>query len=235
MAGRRYDAIIFDLFGTLVDNITREIYRTMLRQTAEILGIDIEAFISCWNEEDFRHRRRCGLLPSSVAQMEYVCARFHISPVAKQIDRAVNAQQHDYGLKSLLPRSGTVETLTALKDAGYLLGLISDCSWEVPDVWGQTAFAALFDATIFSCEAGIKKPHPRLYHLACERLGVLPEGCLYVGDGSGRELTGAGQAGMRAVLLCAPYERDFVMQQENPGRWDGPVIERIEDLFSHVL
>ena len=155
-----YDAIIFDLFGTLVDNVTDVVYHSCLRETANLFGIADDAFIACWVEESFRHQRRVGILPNTAAQIEYVCTRFNIAAAPNKIEQAVALQRTYFGLGSLTPRPGTLETLATLKTQGYALGLISDCSWEVPDVWEQTAFAGVFDATVFSCAAGARKPRP---------------------------------------------------------------------------
>src|SRR5579863_630404 len=43
-------------------------------------------------------------------------------------------------------------------------------------------FDALVDTIIYSCEEGIAKPEPAIYHLACKRLEVLPEETLFIDD-----------------------------------------------------
>ena len=39
---------------------------------------------------------------------------------------------------------------------------------------------------------------------------------------------------MDAMLLCAPHEREIVMQREDPRQWDGPVIEHIEQVLDYL-
>lgn len=85
------------------------------------------------------------------------------------------------------------------------IGLISDCSCEIPLHWGSTPFAPLIDCPIFSCSVGLKKPDPQIYSLACEHLAIQPHECLYVGDGSSREFTGAAQSGMYPVCVQATF------------------------------
>ena len=41
---------------------------------------------------------------------------------------------------------------------------------------------ALFDAVVESREAGVRKPEPAFYRLACERLGVEPQACVFLDD-----------------------------------------------------
>ena len=43
-------------------------------------------------------------------------------------------------------------------------------------------FERLTDVIIYSHEAGISKPDPRIYELACERLGVLPQEMIFLDD-----------------------------------------------------
>jgi epoxide hydrolase-like predicted phosphatase len=43
-------------------------------------------------------------------------------------------------------------------------------------------FGEMTDVIIYSHEAGISKPDPRIYHLACDRLGVLPEEMIFLDD-----------------------------------------------------
>ncbi len=41
---------------------------------------------------------------------------------------------------------------------------------------------ALFEHVIESSEVGVRKPDPAIYHMACERLGVAPEACIFLDD-----------------------------------------------------
>src|SRR5215471_13746859 len=43
-------------------------------------------------------------------------------------------------------------------------------------------FGQLTDVIIYSHEAGIRKPDPRIYHLACDRLGIRPEEMIFLDD-----------------------------------------------------
>jgi len=43
-------------------------------------------------------------------------------------------------------------------------------------------FGRMTDVIVYSHEAGISKPDPRIYHLACDRLGVRPEEMIFLDD-----------------------------------------------------
>ncbi|MCJ7605174.1 MAG: HAD-IA family hydrolase, partial [Dehalococcoidales bacterium] len=122
-------------------------------------------------------------------------------------------------------------TLKTIREKGFKTALISDCSGEVPLIWDATPFGPLFDATVFSCVAGIKKPDPRIYRMATDPLGVRPEDCLYIGDGSSTELTGARAVGMHAVQIQDPDEKinaEYVQREEN---WDGDRISCLSEVL----
>src|SRR5207253_8640162 len=96
------------------------------------------------------------------------------------------------------PREGVIDTLRELRDRGFRTGLITVCSEDTVDVWPQTPFAGLFDAEVFSCSCGWRKPDPRIYELACDQLCVQPMEAIFVGDGANDELAGAERVGMSA-------------------------------------
>ena len=80
---------------------------------------------------------------------------------------------------------------------------------------------------MLSFDAGIAKPDSRIYELATKGLGVAAEHCLFVGDGSGGELSGASKAGMTAVLIRAPYDRADGAREG----WRGETISEIPDVL----
>ncbi len=105
---------------------------------------------------------------------------------------------------ALVPREGAIETLDELKQRGFKRGLISVCSSDVEEAWDETELAPHLDDVVLSCAVRLSKPDPRIYELACERLHVSPEECLFVGDGANDELAGAQRVGMSAVCILPP-------------------------------
>ena len=101
-------------------------------------------------------------------------------------------------------------------------------------LWSQTPFAALIDTALFSSREKLCKPDAALYLRACERLGVTPEQCLYVGDGNSRELSGAQAVGMTAVLIAVPGEVHYDYGQLEAASWQGMRIAALKDLMDLV-
>lgn len=60
----------------------------------------------------------------------------------------------------------------------------------------------LFDLVIESSKEGIRKPNPKIYELACERIGVLPSEIVYLDD-LGINLKPAKAQGMTTIKVTA--------------------------------
>ncbi len=61
---------------------------------------------------------------------------------------------------------------------------------------------ALFDVIVESSKAGLRKPDPRIYLLACEQLGVAPAACVYLDD-LGVNCKPAAALGMAAIKVVS--------------------------------
>jgi putative hydrolase of the HAD superfamily len=56
------------------------------------------------------------------------------------------------------------------------------------------------DCRLSAADAGVLKPHPGIFQLALERLGVTPEEAVFVGDNPIADIAGAQSVGMQAVF-----------------------------------
>jgi putative hydrolase of the HAD superfamily len=209
-------AVVFDLWDTLVD-FDPVAGRAFQDQVAVRLGRDPDEFAALWFEG--RAKRESGTL------REYL---LELGAPEDLVDELVNLRR-DLTRRLLAPRPGAVETLGELRAQGRRVGLITVCSEDVPDVWSETPFVDQFDATVFSCSVGIRKPDPRIYRLACQELGVEPNEAMFVGDGANDELAGAERVGMRSVLIHREGEEP---QWDEVRDWQGPRITAIPQVLS---
>ncbi len=227
----KYKAVIFDLFGTLVDNFTISEYQQVLKEMSLVLRVPAEGFSKLWR--DSFYIRMNGTHRTHHESIRYICSELGVPVTGEQVEKAAGIRL-DYTIRTLQPRAGVLPTIKKIKSLGYQAGLVSDCSPETPLAWPKTPFNKVFDVTIFSCEAGVKKPDPRIYRMATDKLGVKPEDCLYVGDGSSHELTGALRVGMHPVQLVDPSENadtHFIDKEEN---WEGPKITYLKEVLDLV-
>jgi HAD superfamily hydrolase (TIGR01549 family)/HAD superfamily hydrolase (TIGR01509 family) len=98
---------------------------------------------------------------------------------------------------------GVRETLAALKDRGYYLGIITDSAAPVSVKLGwfeQGGFGHVWDSIIASSEFGVRKPDPALYQAALRQLGLEANEAVFVGH-KASELSGARQAGLKTVAF----------------------------------
>ena len=232
----KYRAVVFDLFGTLVDNTSfvgnpSEEWRRQQDEMAAAVGAEAEAFRRVWDL--LLQPRMTGVFPTVEACVEHVCDLLQLPVRGEQI-RAAAAIRIEYMRTWLVPRPDAVATLAGLKAAGYRIGLISNCIPDVPLLWDGTALAAHVDAPIFSSAVGLAKPDPRIYRLACERLGVAPEQSLFVADGEGGELAGAAAVGMTPVLIRCSYEDPPDVRRPHVEPWEGPSICWLEEITAFL-
>ena len=231
LINQKYKAVIFDLFGTLVDIYYQPDYYSVLREMMSILKTPHDDFVKLWRST--ADQRVTGLFRTLEENLEYICRELNVPVNSSQIKLA-KWVRFDYVALALTPREGAVEVLSHLKSDGYKIGLVSNCSAEPPVIWQNTLFAPFFDVTVFSSTAGIQKPDPRIYLMAAEQLKVKPESCLYIGDGDSHELTGATSVGMHPVLIRAAHEDSAIALRSNPEieSWRGPVITSLKEVLT---
>ena len=227
----KYTAVIFDLFGTLIPDMSLSEHRAVLTRMANVLSAPPADFVQLWF--DTFNERSIGIFQSPDDNIAYICKTLGVSVNEVKVNRATRIR-FDYSVRSMVPRSDAIETLSHLKYEGCKTGLISDCSSEVPAIWKDTPFIKLIDVAIFSCLVGVKKPDPRIYQLTASQLGIKPQKCLYIGDGSSQELTGASQIGMHAVLLCLPDEDGTDAHRIDSEEWHGSVISSLREILTLV-
>lgn len=210
----KYRAVIFDLWQTLVPwphDAAQSYYQWM----ADAYGAPYERFHDVWTSS-FRERA-VGPIEDNLRSVATALA------VEPDFDHVL-AWRLDWTRRSLVPRPDAVPTIEALRARGLKVGLITVCSTEVAELWDETPFAGLFDATVFSCLVGLSKPDPEIYELARKRLDVEPADCLFVGDGANDELAGARRVGMQAILIHRDGEDPFWPELRD---WDGARVTSI--------
>jgi len=219
-------AVVFDLFGTLVYEFPREDWDGWLETSAAIVETDVDAFKAAWQATGIE--RQTGRLGDVEENLRTVAARAGAWPTDAQITEVLGARAEMYR-KWFVPRPGAEEVLARLRADGHRLGLISMCAPDAPAMWRASPLEGTVDVEVFSCDVGLRKPDPEIYLLATERLGVAPQACLYVGDGSYRELSGAAAVGMRPVLIRDPAEEAEMLRPEVED-WEGTTIDDLREI-----
>ncbi|HEX78940.1 MAG TPA: HAD family hydrolase [Dehalococcoidia bacterium] len=117
-------------------------------------------------------------------------------------------------------------TLTDLKDKGLLLGLISNVDKDITGLLKKLGLLPLLKVVVTSLESGYNKPQPEIFREAARQGGVQPDEAVYVGDQYQIDVIGAGQAGMRGVLIDRGNHFNEDINE--------PKIQSLRRLFDHL-
>lgn len=122
----------------------------------------------------------------------------------------ISAAQVKYELENTRTNLALLNHIEIKLKPRLSVGMLSNASDDfVVDLF-TTEQRGLFDDIVLSYEVRLAKPDERIYRLSAERLGVLPEECVFVDDIE-RYCTAAQDAGMQAVHYTsfAQFERDL--------------------------
>ncbi|MBW2393966.1 MAG: HAD family phosphatase [Deltaproteobacteria bacterium] len=98
-------------------------------------------------------------------------------------------------------RPELVDRVRSLRDNDLRTALVTNNVKEFSPVWRKLLpVDELFDVVIDSSEVGIRKPDPRIFHLALERLGIEPHEALFLDDYADN-IRAAEALGIRGVLV----------------------------------
>lgn len=192
-------AIIFDLFETLVTE-ANSVKMTSFK-IAEMLKVPYDEYKKLVS--GLRNSRYRGDYPNFSDVLIYV---FTTLDLHYDIDliKSIAAERETCKSQCFCNISNEIiYMLNELKKRNLKLILVSNASREEIKEFYNCKLAAYFDEVIFSYEIGYIKPEPEIYNEACNRIGVMPENCIFIGDGGSNELTGAENIGMKAY--CANW------------------------------
>ncbi|MCG8588290.1 MAG: HAD-IA family hydrolase, partial [Proteobacteria bacterium] len=93
--------------------------------------------------------------------------------------------------------------VATLREAGLRVAALTNNWGGEDDGDGTRVLQPHFDIFIESSVEGLRKPDPRIYELACERLAVGPEQAIFLDD-IGANLKPARQLGMTTIRVVEP-------------------------------
>jgi putative hydrolase of the HAD superfamily len=192
------DAVLFDLFGTLIPNVEPGALRSGLDDLARLFGADPEVFWVEWGKTF--PSRMDGSVRDGIDVFRPTLEALGLSPSAVALEEA-HRMRRDFFLGQLRPKRDALETLDALLERGCRLGLVTDCSSDTPALLDRTPLGPYFPVRAVSAELRTRKPDPVMYHTVLDDLGVPAERALYVGDGNSEELPGAKRLGLTTVWV----------------------------------
>lgn len=194
-------AVLFDFWGTLVENGAR----SPTRGTLMILRAPIEYkdFITRFEEIFFTQE-----FPSQEDAFKTVCEAFNVRPYPIVISKLIGLWNKNKLFAKAYPE--TAEVLQQLKDKGIKLAVVSNThQGAVEEVLQKLDLAKYFDAVVLSYQHNTLKQHGTLYDIALEQLGISKDEALVVGDSVETDLVGAKEAGIKGVLIDRKGTREY--------------------------
>ena len=145
--------------------------------------------------------------------------------------RAYQHVHHDAMVQAF---PGVPEMLTALRDQGHRLGLVtSKMEGFARRGLSLCGLEAHFEVGVFHDDTPRHKPAPDPLLLAAERAGVDPRGVIYVGD-STHDVAAGRAAGMRTVaVLWGPFPQSM-LEAERPDHLVTAPHELVAIARAHV-
>ena len=126
--------------------------------------------------------------------------------------------------KDFIPFEDTVPALAALKEQGYLLGVLSNLRRDMDQLCQQLGLAQYLDFCISPLEAGAEKPDKAMFLAALSRLNIEAGEAVHVGDQYRSDVEGAQAVGIHGVLLDRGGWREDVT--------DCPKVASLDELGS---
>jgi phosphoglycolate phosphatase len=215
----RYDAVIFDLDGTLLDTLDDLMNAT--NYALEQMGFpqrtrkEVEAFVGNGVAKLMERAVPAGTSPEDTA-------------------RALNIFKPYYARHSkdkTAPYPGIIETLNTLRTKGCKLAVVSNKFDAAVKVLAQDYFPGLMDLAAGENEAGgvPKKPDATMVFQTLAALAVTPGRAVYVGD-SDVDLQTAKNAGLPCISVTWGFrDREFLLAHGADTLIDRPseLLERI--------
>jgi putative hydrolase of the HAD superfamily len=131
-----------------------------------------------------------------------------VKPSARAWDTGMGAYYHTISQAARLADKDAPGVLSHLIEQGRTLGLVSN-TWWAPEMHDSdlARFGLLdfFPVRVYSCAAGVVKPHPAIYRQALDALDVAPAEAIFVGDQLTVDVAGPQKIGMRAVLVASVH------------------------------
>lgn len=212
MKNHHIKAIFFDLDGTLRHSVPEgaQVFDEYLISLGYLLTEEARRRALRWeylywaNSPDLRDDLLAHSADTENFWNEYTRRRLvavGLSPAeAKELAPQVSAHMGEmYKPQSIVP-ADVQRLLPALKEAGYLLAVISNRDEPFHELLNSHNLSEYFHFSLAAGEVDIYKPEPGIFQHALERANVSAQETVYVGDNYFADVVGSRRAGLHAVL-----------------------------------
>jgi 2-haloacid dehalogenase len=195
---RGVQACVFDAYGTLFD------FATAARNCCGVLSDDIDRLTALWRDKQLQYTwlraaqgRHADFWQVTGDALDFALETLGLTKTDLR-DRLMNLYL------TLDPFPEVPGVLARLKAAGMRTAILSNGSPAMLDAAVKAAkLETLLDAVLSVEEVGVYKPHPRVYQLAVDRLGI-PASAISFQSSNAWDAYAASAFGMQ-VVWCNRY------------------------------
>jgi 2-haloacid dehalogenase len=189
------DAVVFDAYGTLFD------VNSAAARCRDALGPQADAFSATWRRKQLEYSWLRSLMGThadfwqlTTEALDYACERHAVADASLR-QRLLET----YRELSAYPEVPAM--LRAIRGEGFKTAILSNGAPAMLQAAAAAAdISAQFDEVLSVEAVGIFKPHPSVYQLAVDRLGVAAARICFASS-NGWDIAGAAHFGFRAVWI----------------------------------
>ena len=163
-------ALIFDTGGVLHADESKIIHAEIMSE----FGLAKEKFKYAWRRLIPRLNR--GEMPEKNFWQLFIKLSHSTASIPKE-SPLLSAFVKHYKIDSNM-----IETVKSLKKQGYKLAVLSNTCKPHTDYNKKAGLYDEFSVLVLSNEVGMKKPEPRIYKLALEKLNTRPDESVFIDD-----------------------------------------------------
>ncbi|RCW81245.1 haloacid dehalogenase type II [Phyllobacterium bourgognense] len=205
MSGARFEnveACVFDAYGTLLD------FNSAAGRAKDTLGEKADALSSLWRQKQLEYTWLRSLMGAYAPFWQVTGEALDYAMEALAIADDELRQRLMQLYLALDPFPEVAATLKILKQAGIKTAILTNGSPQMITAACRNAGIDVFlDAILSVDEVQVYKPHPSVYQLAVDRLGVAKERISFQSSNSW-DAVGASHFGFQ-VAWCNRYDRRF--------------------------
>ena len=219
---RKYDAVIFDLDGTLLD-------------TLEDLTNSVNAVMAQYQMPQYTREQIRSFVGNGIRRlMQLVIPGGEEHPQFTEIYEVFCTYYNAHCMDETEPYPGIMSLLEFLKKEGFRLAIVSNKADFAVKKLRDVYFKELIEVAIGERENVRKKPAPDTVYQALKELGVSKERAVYIGD-SEVDIKTAFNADMNEIIVTWGFrDRDFLLDQGARLEWMADNVNEVKVLLQLI-